>query len=105
MSSNAELFTIDMMNNMLSEQTSASDKRWIMEENFKFPLHHAATLLFNHSTQDWRDVITKIKLPSLIVGGEDSVVPLIARNGFIAKSLIRCWRSFRAKKEDTISQF
>ena len=36
---------------------------------------YAAALLYNHSTQDWRRVIPRITLPTLVVGGKVSVVP------------------------------
>jgi pimeloyl-ACP methyl ester carboxylesterase len=39
------------------------------------PREHAATLLYNHSTQDWRDLIPRLELPTLVVGGRVSVVP------------------------------
>ena len=39
------------------------------------PRAHAATLLYNHSTQDWRDLIPRLDLPTLVVGGRVSVVP------------------------------
>lgn len=68
-----------LMDNMLSDQISSADRDWIMAENLKFPRHHAATLLFNHSTQDWRDLITRIQIPTLIIGGESSVVPEVSQ--------------------------
>ena len=64
-----------MISAMLSEQISTNDRHWILAENDKFPSQHAATLLFNSSTQDWRDLIRRIKLPTLIIGGKSSVVP------------------------------
>src|SRR5262249_40361031 len=41
----------------------------------KLPRRHAATLLYNHCVQDWRDVIPRIKLPTLIFGGRVSIFP------------------------------
>jgi len=51
------------------------EKAWVVEQNLKFPRPHAATLLYNHSTQDWRDLIPRINLPTLVVGGRVSLVP------------------------------
>ena len=68
-------FTRKMIGNMLSAQISKPDQEWIIDENLKLPRRHAATLLFNHSVQDWRDTISSIKLPVLIISGEESVVP------------------------------
>jgi non-heme chloroperoxidase len=50
-------------------------KAWMVEHNLKMPRAAAAALLFNHSGQDWRDVIPRITLPTLIVGGEASIFP------------------------------
>ena len=47
---------------------------WVIEQNRKMPRRHAATLLLNHSTQDWRDLIPRITLPTLIVGGRVSLI-------------------------------
>lgn len=78
-SPDADQVTRSLMDNMLSDQISSADRDWIMAENLKFPRHHAATLLFNHSTQDWRDLITRIQIPTLIIGGESSVVPEVSQ--------------------------
>lgn len=78
-SPDADQVTQSLMDNMLSDQISSADRDWIMAENLKFPRHHAATLLFNHSTQDWRDLITRIQIPTLIIGGESSVVPEVSQ--------------------------
>ena len=64
-----------MIGAMLSNRISKVDRDWILGENDKFPSQNAATLLFNSSTQDWRDLIRRITLPTLIIGGESSVVP------------------------------
>ena len=47
---------------------------WVIEQNRKMPRRHAATLLLNHATQDWRDLIPRITLPALIVGGRVSLI-------------------------------
>ena len=78
-SPDADQVTQSLMDNMLSDQISSADRDWIMAENLKFPRHHAATLLFNHSTQDWRDLITRIQIPTLIIGGASSVVPEVSQ--------------------------
>ena len=38
-------------------------------------LQHAAALLYNHATQDWRDLIPRLAQPTLVVGGRVSTVP------------------------------
>jgi pimeloyl-ACP methyl ester carboxylesterase len=36
---------------------------------------HAAELMRNHASLDWRDVITKIRLPTLVIGAHASLAP------------------------------
>ena len=57
-------FTRTMIENMRSDQLSSADHDWILAENLKLPRRHAATLLSNHSLQDWRDVMPRIDLPA-----------------------------------------
>ena len=54
---------------------SLEEISWILERNLRFPRVLAAALLYNHVTQDWRDLIPRITLPTLIIGGRTSVVP------------------------------
>jgi non-heme chloroperoxidase len=49
--------------------------QWILRLNLKMPRAHAATLLYNHCHQDWRDVLPRIGQPSLFIGGKASLVP------------------------------
>ena len=46
---------------------------WVLAESLKLPREHAARLLVDHCSQDWRDVIRTIKLPTLVVGGAASI--------------------------------
>ena len=46
---------------------------WILSENLKFPADYAARLLLDGSVQDWRDIIQKINLPTLIFGARASI--------------------------------
>ena len=47
---------------------------WVLERNLMMPRRHAASLLLNHAAQDWRDLIPRIALPTLIVGGRTSLI-------------------------------
>ncbi len=49
-------------------------RAWMVERNLRMPQRHDATLFFNHCFQDWRDVIPRITLPTLVIGGRVSVV-------------------------------
>jgi pimeloyl-ACP methyl ester carboxylesterase len=47
---------------------------WILTENAKTPLSVAAQLLWSHCGQDWRDVLTRIDRPTLVICGSVSHV-------------------------------
>jgi pimeloyl-ACP methyl ester carboxylesterase len=67
--------TRGFIGNMVTKAIPDEEKAWIIERNLTMPRQHAATLLYNHSTQDWRDLIPRIELPTLVVGGRVSTVP------------------------------
>ena len=46
---------------------------WVIRENLKLPRHLAARLLVDLYAQDWRDVLPRITVPTLVVGGEASL--------------------------------
>jgi non-heme chloroperoxidase len=52
-----------------------TEKTRLIESFLKLPRQYAASLLYNHCAQDWRDVIPRISLPTLIVGGRASIFP------------------------------
>lgn len=60
---------------MFTDAMPEEDKAWVLELNLKLPREHAATLVYNHATQDWRDLIPRIDIPTLIVSGRVSLVP------------------------------
>jgi pimeloyl-ACP methyl ester carboxylesterase len=47
----------------------------VVAEVLKMPRRHAAALMLDHATRDWRDVIARIRLPTLVVGARQSVFP------------------------------
>ena len=67
--------TAGFIGSMVTSAICAEDKQWIIDRNLRMPRQHAATLLYDHSTTDWRDTIPRIKMPSLVGGGRVSVVP------------------------------
>jgi non-heme chloroperoxidase len=60
---------------MFTKAYSRPEVEWVVRQNLKMPREYAAALLYNHATQDWRRVIPRITLPTLVVGGRVSVVP------------------------------
>ncbi|MFM1987255.1 MAG: hypothetical protein RJA99_212 [Pseudomonadota bacterium] len=67
--------TTGFVGGMVTKAMPGSTLSWMIEENLKLPREHAATLLYNHCHQDWRDVIPRIDVPCLFVGGRTSLVP------------------------------
>lgn len=70
-----EALTHGLVSGMMSPQISEEAKAWILAQNFKMPRQHAAKLLYSHATQDWRDVLPRINLPTLVIGGRISFIP------------------------------
>ena len=67
--------TNDFISGMFTKQFSRDVVNWVVQENLKFPRPYAARLLFDHATNDWRDVIPLINVPTLVIGGKASLVP------------------------------
>lgn len=63
---------------MVSPEMPPAQFRWIYQRNLQLPRAHAATLLYNHCHQDWRDVLPRIDRPTLYIGGQISNVPASA---------------------------
>ena len=67
--------TKDSISGMVTAACDPAVTAWMIERNLRMPRSLAATLLLNHCTQDWRDLIPRITLPTLIVGGRISIFP------------------------------
>jgi non-heme chloroperoxidase len=67
--------TTGFVGGMVTSAMPADTLAWMIEENLKLPRGHAATLIYNHCHQDWRDVIPRIDVPCLFIGGRVSLVP------------------------------
>ncbi|HZP89047.1 MAG TPA: alpha/beta hydrolase [Burkholderiales bacterium] len=59
---------------MFTKQYPPEQVAWVIQQNLKFPRPYAARLLYDHATNDWRDVLPRIDVPTLIVGGKTSLV-------------------------------
>ncbi|KAL5610876.1 hypothetical protein FOBRF1_006993 [Fusarium oxysporum] len=70
---NMTLETPPFVKSMFSPQISEADYKWVLSENQKMSDKHAATLLINHAFADWRDVLPRIDIPSLVISGDISV--------------------------------
>ena len=65
--------TIDFVKGFFSPAFPKRSLPFIAEENLKFPRHYAAHLARDTAFGDWRDVIQRIQLPTLVFGGESSI--------------------------------
>ena len=65
----------DLLAGMFSDGISRQELLWIAEENLKMPRQHAADLVYHHAMIDWRDMISTIRLPTMVVGGDASAFP------------------------------
>ncbi len=50
-------------------------KEWIIQRSSRMARKDVATLLLNHGCQDWRDIIPRIALPTLVIAGRVSLIP------------------------------
>ena len=59
---------------MFTKQYSRDELNWVIKQNLKLPRAYASRLLYDHATNDWRDQIPRINVPTLIVGAKTSLV-------------------------------
>jgi non-heme chloroperoxidase len=74
-----------LMTSMLTPGCPADLRAWMMECNRQMPRPLAAALMRQHAPIDWRDVIRRIRLPSLVVGAEASLAPASSIRWIAAK--------------------
>jgi pimeloyl-ACP methyl ester carboxylesterase len=71
---------------MLSGDTDPELWEFISHEIRSVPMHAAVPLLFSHATQDWRDVLPRIDVPTLVLGCEGSHVSVESQR-YLARSI------------------
>lgn len=59
---------------MFSGHVPAPLWTFVAEEIARMPRHAAVPLLFDHATQDWRDILSRIDRPTLVLGADGSHV-------------------------------
>lgn len=67
--------TRGLIGGMFTKNFLKDDLEWIFQCNFRMTRKDASTLLLNHAFQDWRDIIPRITLSTLVVGGRVSPIP------------------------------
>jgi non-heme chloroperoxidase len=70
-----ERVTREMFLGLFTPGFPTDEAEEIVAEILKMPRRHAASLMLDHATRDWRDVIGRIRLPTLVVGARESVFP------------------------------
>ncbi len=71
-SNQAELVTRQGIDGIMTKYATAQMKEWVVQCNLKMPRDLAGTLAYNHWHMDWRDLIPRINLPTLIISGRTS---------------------------------
>jgi non-heme chloroperoxidase len=74
-SKEAEQVTRQVIDRMVTRHATPEMKEWLVQCNLKMPPDLAGTLMYNHWHMDWRDVIPRINLPTLIISGRASIIP------------------------------
>lgn len=64
-----------LMTSMLTPGCLPDLRAWMMKCNREMPRPLAADLMRQHAPIDWRDIIRRIHLPTLVVGAEGSLAP------------------------------
>ena len=73
--SETEEFTRNLVASMVTPAMPKAQFEWIVEYNLRLPRASGAALLYNHLHTDWRDLIVRIRNPTLIIGGRKSIIP------------------------------
>jgi non-heme chloroperoxidase len=71
-SKEAEQITRQGIDGVVTTYATAQIKEWLVQCTLKMPRHLAGTLAYNHWHMDWRDLIPRINLPTLIISGRAS---------------------------------
>ncbi|KAK3295015.1 Alpha/Beta hydrolase protein [Chaetomium fimeti] len=64
-----------LVTGMFTPAVSESDLEWVLAQNRKMSDENSAALLVDHAFADWRDVLPRITVKSLVLAGEVSVFP------------------------------
>ena len=57
------------------ESPDWGDRAWALQQNYLMSDESAAALLQNHASMDWRDVLPRLDVPTLVITGEGSAYP------------------------------
>lgn len=71
---NSEAVCRDFVRSMFSGEPDPEIWDFVAEEIRSFPPHAAVPLLFDHCAQDWRDVLPRVDVPTLVLACDGSHV-------------------------------
>ncbi|WP_345614189.1 alpha/beta fold hydrolase [Streptomyces sanyensis] len=74
----AESLSAEFLDGMWSPAAPEEDRRWVLARNLLLPREYAGRLLLDNVVQDWRDILPRITVPTLVLGGADSLIPTAA---------------------------
>ena len=87
-SKEAEQLTRHVIDSMVTKHATSEMREWIAQCNLKMPRDLAATLVYNHSHTDWRDLIPGSTFPPSSSAVEQVRCRGNRKNGFIVKSKV-----------------
>jgi non-heme chloroperoxidase len=64
-----------LLKSMFTSSVSQTDFDWVTKQSGKMRVEIGSTLLLNHAFSDWRDVLPRINVPTLVIGGKSSLFP------------------------------
>lgn len=74
-SADAQAVTGSLISGMFTASAAPEDVAWAIERNIALPRAQAGTLLVDHCYQNWRDLLPRINVPTLVIGGAVSLFP------------------------------
>lgn len=74
-SADAQAVTESLISGMFTASAAPEDVAWAIERNIALPRAQAGTLLMDHCYQNWRDLLPRINVPTLVIGGAVSLFP------------------------------
>jgi pimeloyl-ACP methyl ester carboxylesterase len=70
-----DLATRETLRSMVSADMPSLTFEQLVAENMLLPREKAAALLADHAFHDWSDLVRRIEIPTLVIGGKQSVIP------------------------------
>ncbi|MBT8447623.1 MAG: alpha/beta hydrolase [Gammaproteobacteria bacterium] len=67
--------TDQLLGIMVTDAMDEETRAWLRSENYKTTRPHAAALFADFAHHDWRDVVRRIDIPTLLIGGKASLIP------------------------------